>query len=229
MFDTMTLTKTVGGVCGALLVFLLGNWAGETIYSVGGGHGGDHQQGYVIDTGADGAAEEPAEDTGPSFVEVFASAEADKGARVFNKCKACHMLEEGANGVGPYLHGVVGREVAAAEGYGYSGSLKPVADVWTPQELDAFLENPAGYAPGTSMGFSGLGDAEDRANVIAYLDETDGDTYVIEVSGGETLEAEDVSDDAAGEDAAGDDATGEDAGDTGASGEDEAAAGDDAG
>ena len=104
------------------------------------------------------------------------------------------MLEEGANGVGPYLHGVVGREVAAAEGYGYSGSLKPVADVWTPQELDAFLENPAGYAPGTTMGFSGLGDIEDRANVIAYLDETDGDTYEIDMPAAEDAAAADAGD-----------------------------------
>ncbi|HMB13753.1 MAG TPA: cytochrome c family protein, partial [Roseovarius sp.] len=27
MFDTMTLTKTAGAFCGALLIFMLGNWA----------------------------------------------------------------------------------------------------------------------------------------------------------------------------------------------------------
>ncbi len=40
MFDTMTMTKIVGGVCGALLIFLFGNWAADRIYGFGeGGHG----------------------------------------------------------------------------------------------------------------------------------------------------------------------------------------------
>jgi len=180
MFDTMTLTKVVGAFCGALLIFLLGGWAAELIYHTGGGHGGDHEQAYVIDTGEEEGGEVE-EEAGPSFAELFVAADAGKGERVFNKCKACHQVEEGANGVGPYLHGVVGREVGSADGYGYSGSLKAVVDVWTPQELSAFLENPAEYAPGTTMGYAGLEDIEDRANVIAYLDQTDGDTYEIEV------------------------------------------------
>ncbi len=70
--------------------------------------------------------------------------------------------------------GVVNRPVGAAAGYGYSGALSEVAEVWTPETLNAFLENPKGYAPGTSMGFSGLGKIEDRANVIAYLDSIGG-------------------------------------------------------
>ncbi|WP_306151859.1 cytochrome c family protein [Roseovarius sp. MMSF_3281] len=175
----MTLTKVVGAFCGALLIFLLGGWAAELIYHTGGGHGDDHQQAYVIETGNDeGGAEE---DTGPSFEELFVAADAGKGERIFNKCKACHQLEEGANGTGPYLYGVVGRDVGSAEGFGYSGSLSAVADVWTPQNLSAFLENPAGYAPGTTMGFAGVKDMEDRANLIAFLDQTDGDTYEVEV------------------------------------------------
>ncbi|QIE46859.1 cytochrome c family protein [Pseudohalocynthiibacter aestuariivivens] len=170
MFDTMTLTKILGGFCGAFLVFLLGKFAAETIYHGGGSHGGDHAQGYVIETGGDTDA---VEEEGPSIEELLASADIGKGERVFNKCKACHKLEAGENSTGPSLYGVVGRDVGAAEGFGYSGSLKAVADVWTPEHLDGFLTKPASYAPGTSMGFSGLGKAEDRANVIAYLDSLD--------------------------------------------------------
>jgi len=173
MFDTMTLTKATGAVCGSLLVFLLGSWAAESIYSMGGGHGEDHAQGYVIDTGDDGAEEEVV-DEAPDFAALFAAADAGKGERVFNKCKACHVLEDGANGVGPHLYDVVGRDVGAVDGYGYSGALSEVADVWTAEQLYAFLENPAGYAPGTSMGFAGLGKSEDRVNVIAYMDQADG-------------------------------------------------------
>lgn len=168
MFDTMTFTKIIGGFCGALLVFLLGGWAAEALYHTGGGHGEDHAaQGYVIeveedDSGADAEVE-------IAFADVMATADAGQGERVFGKCRACHKLDDGANGTGPYLYGIVGRAVGAADGFGYSGSLVAVADVWSPENLNAFLENPRGYAPGTTMSFSGLRDVEDRANLIAYL------------------------------------------------------------
>nr|WP_296763432.1 cytochrome c family protein [Sediminimonas sp.] len=168
MLDTMTLTKTVGAFCGALLVFLLGNWAAELIYQTEGGHGGEHAQGYVIET-ADAEAPAEPEQEAPDFGEVFASADPGKGERVFNKCRACHTIEDGANGTGPHLFGVVGRDVSSVEGFSYSGALSEAADVWTPENLSAFLENPSGFAPGTKMGFAGLGDIEDRANVISYL------------------------------------------------------------
>lgn len=164
MFDTMTLTKIVGGFCGTLLIFLLGGWAAELIYH-GGGHG-DEQQAYVIETD-EGEGDAPAEEV--PFSEVFASADAGAGERVFGKCRACHQLEDGANAVGPHLYGLVGREVASVSGYSYSGALKPVADVWSPENLDGFLEDPRGWAPGTKMSFNGLAKVEDRANLIAYL------------------------------------------------------------
>ncbi|SPJ23622.1 c-type cytochrome [Palleronia abyssalis] len=171
MFDTMTLTKIVGGFCGTFLVFLLGAWVAEEIYHVGGGHG-DGEQAYSIPV-EDGGEEEPVEE-GPAFEEVFASADVGAGERVFGKCRACHQLEEGANAVGPYLYGVVGRDIGAADGYGaYSGALSEVADVWSPENLNHFLENPRGWAPGTSMSFNGLPSVEERANLIAYLDTLD--------------------------------------------------------
>ena len=172
MLDTMTLTKVVGAVCGTFLVFLLGKWAAEEIYHVGGGgHGEEEVAGYAIevpDTPAGGGAEAEV-----PFEEVFASADAGAGERVFGKCRACHKLD-GTDGTGPHLNGVVGREVASVAGFGYSGNLKPVADVWSPENLNGFLENPKGYAPGTTMGFAGLRSVEDRANIIAYLQTTDG-------------------------------------------------------
>lgn len=168
MFDTMTLTKLGGALCGALLIFLLGNWAAETIYTVGGGHGDDHAQAYVIDTGAEstdtGAASE-----GPDLATLLVSADVDKGAKVFGKCKACHKLEAGANATGPNLHNIVGRAVGSADGFAYSGALVAVAQTWSPENLDKFLEKPKAFAPGTKMSFSGLGKATDRANLIAYL------------------------------------------------------------
>jgi len=225
MFDTMTLTKATGAVCGSLLVFLLGSWAAESIYSMGGGHGEDHAQGYVIDTGDDGADEEPV-DEGPDIAALFAAADPGKGERVFNKCKACHVLEDGQNGVGPHLYDVVGREVGSVDGFGYSGALGEVAAVWSAEELFAFLENPAGYAPGTSMGFAGLGKPEDRANVIAYMDQADGSEDIVieaaaeapaeeaaaeEAPAEETAAEETASEEAAAEETATEDAAAEEA------------------
>ena len=167
MFDTMTMTKIIGGFCGAFLIFLLGKWVAEEVYHVGASGHGDHAtQGYVIDTGEDHAAAEVSE--GPDFAEIYAAADAGKGERVFNKCKACHKVD-GSNGTGPYLNGVVGRAINSADGFGYSGALAAMCEAWTPEALNTFLENPKGAAPGTTMGFSGLGKVEDRANVIAYL------------------------------------------------------------
>jgi len=171
MLDTMTFTKVLGGFCGALLVFLLGKWVAESLYHVG-GHYGEQTAAYVIDTGEEDEAPEDtaAEEEAPAdFETVFASADAGKGERVFNKCRACHKLEDGANATGPHLYDVVGREVDAVDGFGYSGALEEVADVWSPENLNGFLENPRGYAPGTSMAFAGLSSVEDRANLIAYL------------------------------------------------------------
>ena len=172
MFDTMTLTKAGGALCGSLLILLLGNWAAEGLYHTGpSGHGGEGElaQAYAIDTGADEAAGEEVADAGPAFAEVYAAADAAAGERVFGKCKACHKLD-GANGVGPHLDGVVERPIASVEGFAYSDVLAGMsAETWTPEHMEAFLTSPKGYAPGTKMSFAGLPKVEDRANVIAYL------------------------------------------------------------
>lgn len=167
MFDTMTATKVVGAGCGSLLVFLLGGWAAETIYHSGGGHGdGEVHQAYVIDTGvADdaGAAEQV------DFAAVLAEADPAAGERSFSKCRACHKLD-GADGTGPHLNGIVNKAKAASPGFAYSATLAGMAgETWTPENLEAFLLSPRGYAPGTKMAFAGLPNVAERANLIAYL------------------------------------------------------------
>lgn len=161
--DTMRVTKIAAGVLGAWLVLLLGKWAGEEVYRTA-SHG---EQSYVIEVADSGGGEEEPE---VPFEEVLAAADPESGAGVFRKCSACHRLEDGANATGPHLFDVVGREVDAVDGFNYSGALEQVADVWSPENLNAFLEDPAGYAPGTSMGFAGLRSVQERADVIAYLD-----------------------------------------------------------
>lgn len=173
MFDTMTLTKAGGALCGAFLIYLLGVWVAETIYHGGaGGHGGEHAEAFKIEAGATPGAE-TSHDAGPDFATVLASADAAKGEKVFAKCKACHKTD-GTNATGPHLDGVVGRKVDSVDGYAYSGALEKVVDAWTPEHLNEFLANPKGYAPGTKMGFAGLKSIDDRANVIAYLESLGG-------------------------------------------------------
>ncbi len=174
MFDTMTITKIVGGFCGMFLVFLLGNWAAESLYHVGGGgHGGDHAQAYAIDTGESHSTDEPSV-MEVSFADIYAAADAVAGEKEFKACRACHKVEDGNNGTGPHLFNIVGRAVEAVDGFRYSGALAAVADSWGPDELNAFLADPKGFAPGTKMAYRGMKDIEDRANLIAWLESIGG-------------------------------------------------------
>ena len=160
--NTMEITKVVGGLAGALLVLLLLKMGAEAYYFPEAEH---EEQGYTIATADEGPAEEV---EAVPFSEVLAAADAGAGARVFNKCKACHSVEAGEAKVGPSLFGVVDRAQASEE-FGYSASLTGLGGTWTTDELNAFLTKPSDYAPGTAMSFSGLSKEKDRANVIAYL------------------------------------------------------------
>ncbi len=171
MFDTMTVTKAGGALCGALLVFLLGKWAAESLYSTEPASHGEEEvaQAYAIDTGAAEGGDTGGEAAaGPDFATLLASADPAKGEKVFGKCKSCHKVD-GSDSTGPHLNGVVGRAVASVAGFGYSDALKAVGGTWDPAQLDKWLTSPKGFAPGTKMGFAGLPKAEDRANLVAYL------------------------------------------------------------
>jgi cytochrome c len=171
MFDTMTVTKAVAAFCTMFLVLLLGKWAAETIYHVG-GHGHGEEQAYVIDTGEGEASEAPAEEV--DFETVFASADAGAGERLWRQCSACHKLD-GTDGTGPHLNGVVNRPKASVAGFAYSdGAMAQQGQEWTPDNLQKFITSPRDYMPGTKMGYSGMKDIEDRANLIAYLATTGG-------------------------------------------------------
>jgi cytochrome c len=108
-------------------------------------------------------AEEPIE-------KLLASAAVDKGEASAKKCAACHTFGKGEpNRVGPNLYGVVGRERGSHPGFNYSAGMKAKPGKWTVEDLNAFLANPKGFVPGTSMGFAGLPRGSERADVIVYL------------------------------------------------------------
>lgn len=167
--DTMESTKIVGSLCGALLVFLLLGWAGESLYHVGAsGHGdGEHTSGYPIEVAEASGSGEAKEEV--SLQELMAQADTGKGKKVFSKCKACHKIEAGANGTGPTLFNVVDRDIGGEAGFEYSGAMASFEGDWTIDNLNAFLIKPAAYVNGTKMSFAGLKKEMDRANLIAYL------------------------------------------------------------
>lgn len=122
-----------------------------------------------------GKSETPAEApaTGAPAVETAAvEPTAAMGEQVFRRCVACHTVEKGgSNGIGPNLHGVVGRAVAANPGFSYSGAMKAKGGVWTDAALDTYLKAPMKDVPGTRMAFAGVIDDADRKALILYLDE----------------------------------------------------------
>lgn len=121
--------------------------------------------------------------TAQSLPDRLAVADADKGARAFRKCQACHTVEEGGpHRVGPNLWGIVGGPVAAAD-YRYSKAMASYGGVWDVERLDAYLENPRAEVPGGRMAFAGLPKAQERADVIAFLNQNSAEPISFEVGG----------------------------------------------
>lgn len=118
------------------------------------------------------AAAPAATDAAPAATMEFASMTTDvaAGEKVFALCRSCHVLEEGVNRVGPSLYNIVGRASGSVAGYSYSDANKASGVTWTTDVLFKYLEDPKGFMPGTKMAFPGIKDAQDRANLVAYLD-----------------------------------------------------------
>ena len=168
--NSIEVVKIVGAMLAAALVVLLSRFITEQVYPEP--EGVPHAY-AVVPSGESGEPEAPAaaqpEATG--IATLIAAAEPAAGQKVFKKCGACHTADKGgANRIGPNLWDVVARPVAAAEGFAYSNALKEKSgETWSYDNLNAFLERPKDWAPGTKMSFAGLKKPEQRAAVIAYL------------------------------------------------------------
>ena len=98
----------------------------------------------------------------------FSAGDPDHGAKVYRQCMICHSLDK--NGIGPSHRDVFGRTAGSVPDYSYSAALKGSNIVWNETTLDHWLTNPQAVVPGTKMMFS-VDDAQDRADVIAFLKE----------------------------------------------------------
>jgi cytochrome c len=90
-------------------------------------------------------------------------ADPGRGERIFQRCFACHSVVAGDDRLpGPSLRGVVGRRAGSLPGFRYSPAL-----------VDAGargLADPQAFVPGTEMGLPPLRAADDRRDVIDFLE-----------------------------------------------------------
>lgn len=101
---------------------------------------------------------------------LLAKADIAQGEKTFKKCLQCHSIEKGgAHKTGPNLWNIVGNKLAHVPDFAYSEALKQKGGQWDIDALNHFLYKPRDFIKGTKMSFVGLSDAQERANLIAYL------------------------------------------------------------
>jgi cytochrome c len=91
----------------------------------------------------------------------------EMGKQAFAACAPCHAPDQ--NGVGPRINGVLNRPAGSVEGFRYSRAMKNSKIVWDEKSLDTYLAEPQKLVPGNLMPFSGIMDAKQRSDLIAYL------------------------------------------------------------
>lgn len=159
-------------VLAALVLFFGTRTLINVLYTDHEGDPAGYEVSGVKEGGGEAAEEEaPAEEQGSPVLALLANADAQKGESAAGICKGCHSVEKGGPMmVGPNLYDVVGAPVAASEEYDYSQALKDHGGEWTFENLDAMIEAPSQFAPGTKMAmYPGMPEAEKRADLIAYL------------------------------------------------------------
>jgi cytochrome c len=104
---------------------------------------------------------------------LVASARADgdpaRGEARFQECAACHKLEAGLNEVGPSLHGIFMRKAGELADFRYSPAMRRSGVTWTAETLEKYIADPQGMIPANRMPYAGMANANDRADLIAYL------------------------------------------------------------
>ena len=163
--DDLGFNKIAAAVLATALGFLGVRTLGHTVV-----HEPEFTATYVpeVDVGDDDVVDEVV--IGWNHPDFIAAMNVAEGEKVFKKCQSCHNAERGgANGTGPNLWGVMGRQMGVHQGFAYSSAMQGRAAPWTWEEMDGFLTKPKEWLPGTAMNYIGLKKYEQRAAVMAYL------------------------------------------------------------
>lgn len=120
-----------------------------------------------------GSEQAPQEMQSQDLETMLANADLERGETMYLQCRACHSMLEGApHKVGPNLDGVFERPAGTAPGFAYSDVLKDSGIAWDPDTMDQWLARPSKFLPGNRMVFVGIKNPQDRANLIAFLQES---------------------------------------------------------
>ena len=96
------------------------------------------------------------------------AAAVQRGEQIYSRCAACHAIAY--NRTGPQHCGLFGRKAGTAPGFdNYSKAMRESKIVWNAKTLDHFLQSPMQAVPGTSMGYAGVKDPVERADLIVWL------------------------------------------------------------
>jgi len=167
--DSFEWNKITAGVLVALLVGMVGSLMSERLV-----HPQKLDKPVLIiegvETGSPSEEKSTDEETLKPITPLLASASVERGQALTKKCAQCHTFEKGApHRMGPNLWGIIGAKVAHAAGFAYSSGFKEKGGDWDDEKLNIFFHKPRAFVPSTKMSFVGLKDAQERADVIAFL------------------------------------------------------------
>lgn len=164
--DSFEFNKITASVLVALLVAMTGSLLSG--YLVRPSH---LEKPALVIEGVESTGQKPAEEeTLKPIAPLLASASAERGQAIAKKCTQCHTFEKGGgNRTGPNLWGIIGAKIAHAADFAYSSGFKDKGGQWDDEKLNILLHKPRAFVATTKMSFVGLKDAQERADVIAYL------------------------------------------------------------